>query len=251
MDNGNLKAVDTCVVNVESWVNSPPLADAGPDQEVYEHDMVTLDGSGSIDWDDGIRSYLWTQKAGTPVTLSDTLVAKPTFCAPEVKIDGEVVLTFELTVTDQGGLKTADSCDVLVMKDPLKPFWVDSLRVSLQRIGPKYKAQAFVSVMDANLHPVKRAAVRVIWTFNGRNPHITSSVTNKRGVAMLHSRSIRAHSGDVFTVEVTRVDKEGYAYDPLSNTATTHSITVPGRAKNKFWSKFFWFPFIRNKPPVS
>jgi len=142
MDNGNLKAVDTCVVNVESWVNSPPIADAGPDQEVYEHDMVTLDGSGSIDWDDGIRSYLWRQKAGPPVRLSNTLVAKPTFCAPKVKKDGKV-LTFELTVSDHGGLKLTDICDVLVRQDPSEPplsvFWVDSLRVSLRGRGPHHR----------------------------------------------------------------------------------------------------------------
>ena len=89
-DHGNLKAVDTCVINVESWINSPPIADAGPDQEVNEHDMVTLDGSGSVDWDDGIHSYLWTQTAGAPVVLSDTLVANPTFYCPEVGIDGDV-----------------------------------------------------------------------------------------------------------------------------------------------------------------
>jgi hypothetical protein len=251
-DNGNLKAVDTCVINVESWVNSPPIADAGPDQEVYEHDMVTLDGSGSVDWDDGIRSYLWTQTAGTPVALSDTLVVKPTFYAPEVEIDGEV-LTFELTVADQNGLKSTDSCDVRVNQDPSEPplsvFWVDSLMVSLQRIGQKYKAQAFVRVSDENLDPVKRATVRVIWTFNGRNPHTTSSVTNKRGVAQLNSSHQRARSGDVFTVEVIGVVKEGYAYDPSSNSATTRSIIVPRRTNNRLWSKFSWLPFFRKMPP--
>ena len=249
VDNGNLKAVDTCVVNVESWVNSPPLADAGPDQDVYEHDMVTLDGSGSIDWDDGIRSYLWTQKAGTPIALSNTLVAKPTFYAPEVGIGGEL-LTFELTVTDQGGLKTTDSCDVLVMKDlsepPLKPIWVDSLRVSIHRIGHKHKAQAFVRVLDENLRPVKRATVTVSWTLNGRNPHTASSATNNRGVAMLNSKPKKADSGDVFTVEVTGIAKEGYAYDPSSNSVTTNSIAVPGRAKKR--PRHSWFhPFFFGK----
>jgi hypothetical protein len=251
MDNGNLKAVDTCVVNVESWTNSPPIADAGPDQEVNEHDMVTLDGSGSMDWDDGIRSYLWTQKTGKPVTLSDTLVAKPTFHAPEVEIDGKV-LTFELTVTDQGGMKSTDSCDVRVRQDPSEPplslFWVDSLRVSLQRRGHHHKAKAFVRVLDENLRPVKRATVTVIWTFNGRNPHTTSSVTNKRGVAMLNSKPKKAHSGDVFAVEVTGVDKEGYAYDPSSNSATTRSIIVPRKANNRLWSRFFQLPFFRKMP---
>ena len=251
-DNGNLEAVDTCVVNVESWTNSPPIADAGPDQEANEHDMVTLDGSGSVDWDDGIRSYLWTQTAGPPVRLSDTLAAKPTFCAPEVKRDGKV-LTFKLTVTDQGGLKSTDSCDVLVRKDPseppLRPFWVDSLRVSLQRRGHHHKAKAFVRVLDENHRPVKRATVTVIWTFNGKNPHIASGVTNRSGVAMLSSKLRKAHSGDVFTVEVTGIAKEGYAYAPSSNLVTTDSTIVPQRTNNGQWSKFSWLPFFKKRPP--
>jgi hypothetical protein len=229
-DNGNLKAVDTCVVNVESWVNSPPIADAGPDQEVNEQDMVTLDGSGSMDWDDGICSYLWTQTAGTPAALSDTLAAKPTFYAPEVESDGEV-LVFALTVTDEGGLKSTDNCSVKVHQitpePPLSVLWVDSLTVSLEKKGVNYKAQASVKILDENLAPVKAASVTVTWTFNGANPYVMSSVTKKKGVAILNSNPEKAKSGDVFTVEVTGVDKEGYAYDPWSNSATTRSVIVP------------------------
>ena len=230
MDNGNLKAVDTCVVNMESWINSPPIADAGYDQEVNEYDMVTLDGSGSMDWDDGTLSYLWTQTAGTPITLSDTLVANPTFYAPEVGIDGEV-LAFELTVTDQGGLKSTDNCIVRVRLIPVEPplsvLWVDSLTVGLQRKGVNYKAEVLVNVMDENFEPVKGATVTVTWIFNGTNPYTTSSVTSKKGEAKLSSSPEKAESGDIFIVEVTDVAKEGYAYDPSSSSATMDSIIIP------------------------
>ena len=229
MDNGNLKAVDTCVVNVESWINSPPIADAGSDQEVNEHDMVTLDASGSMDWDDGIRSYLWNQSAGTPITLSNTLVVNPIFYAPEVEMDEEA-LDFELTVTDQGGLKSTDNCSVRIRRIPVEPplsiLWVDSLTVSLQRKGVNYKAQAYVTVVDENLDPVKGATVTVTWTFNGTDPYTSSSVTNKKGEAKLSSSPEKAESGNVFTVEVTDVAKDGYAYDPLSSSATMDSIIM-------------------------
>ena len=107
-DNGGLQDTDTCIVNV-TWVNVPPTADAGPDQTMDEGTAVTLDGSNSTDPDDGIASYLWTQTGGTSVTLSDTAALKPTFTSPDVGPGGEA-LTFELTVTDNGGLQDTDTC---------------------------------------------------------------------------------------------------------------------------------------------
>ena len=74
---------------------------------------MTLDGSNSSDPDDGIQGGLWTQTAGTTVTLSDRTAVKPTFTAPKVsKAVNE--LTFELTVTDNGGLQSTDTCIVTV-----------------------------------------------------------------------------------------------------------------------------------------
>jgi NAD-dependent SIR2 family protein deacetylase len=111
-DNQGLKSQDTCIINV-TWVNVPPVADAGPDQTVKEGVTVTLDGSNSSDTEDGIASYLWAQKTGPTVTLSSTTAVKPTFIAPNVGASGEA-LTFELTVTDNHGLKSQDTCIINV-----------------------------------------------------------------------------------------------------------------------------------------
>ncbi|MDY6844151.1 MAG: PKD domain-containing protein, partial [Thermodesulfobacteriota bacterium] len=91
----------------------PPVADAGLNQEVGESVVVTLDGSDSTDPDGTIVSYLWTQIDGVPVTLSDPSIAQTTFTSPEVSQDGEA-LTFQLTVTDNGGLQNSDTCIVNV-----------------------------------------------------------------------------------------------------------------------------------------
>jgi hypothetical protein len=82
---------------------TPPIANAGPDQTVNEGAMVMLDGSNSSDPDDGIASYLWVQTAGPQVTLTSTTAVQPTFIAPNVGPNGSS-LTFQLTVTDNGGL---------------------------------------------------------------------------------------------------------------------------------------------------
>jgi len=111
-DNGGLKTTDTVIVNV-TWSNLPPTTEAGPDQTVSEGSVVTLDGSASTDTDDGIASYAWVQTDGPVVTLSNPAAIKPTFTTPDVGMAGDV-LTFELTVTDMGGLMATDSVSINV-----------------------------------------------------------------------------------------------------------------------------------------
>jgi hypothetical protein len=105
------------VLDIES--NDPPTADAGPDQNVNEETTVTLDGSNSSDPDDGIEFYRWKQVAGTSVSLSNPEAVQPTFSAPTVGSDG-VSFTFELTVTDYGGLQSTDTAiiNVIWLNDP-------------------------------------------------------------------------------------------------------------------------------------
>ncbi|NLA75727.1 MAG: hypothetical protein GX846_09720, partial [Deltaproteobacteria bacterium] len=112
-DSHGLKSSDTCVVNV-LWVNDPPVANAGSDQDTVSGKKVALNGSASVDYDGFISSYLWTQVSGTPVTLSNPTAVKPTF-TPGISSLGET-LVFQLTVTDNGGLKSTSDCAVTVSK---------------------------------------------------------------------------------------------------------------------------------------
>lgn len=112
-------STDICMVTV-TWINDPPLADAGPDQTVAESASVTLDGTNSSDPDGNLAAYAWVQKTGTAVTLSDPSAAKPTFISPVIGGGGES-LTFELTVTDGLGLTAVDTCIVNVTTGNLPP----------------------------------------------------------------------------------------------------------------------------------
>jgi len=113
-DFGGLRSTDTCVVNV-SWTNIPPTADAGPDQTVDKGVTVTLDGSNSSDPDDGIASVRWKQLSGIPVVFSNPTALKPAFVVPDGIAEGES-LTFQLTVTDIGGLASQDTSVVTINK---------------------------------------------------------------------------------------------------------------------------------------
>ncbi|MBN2845407.1 MAG: choice-of-anchor D domain-containing protein, partial [Deltaproteobacteria bacterium] len=100
--------------------NQPPVADAGSNQTVNEGTTVTLNGAASYDPDDGIASYHWNQTSGTSVTLSNTSSETPNFVSPNVGPEG-ASLSFRLTVTDNGGLQSTDTCIVNVTWDNETP----------------------------------------------------------------------------------------------------------------------------------
>ncbi|MCZ4354909.1 PKD domain-containing protein, partial [Roseovarius aestuarii] len=99
---------ETVEITVEAPANTPPTADAGPDQivgpaDLGTHIIVKLDGSGSSDPDTGqTLSYEWTQLPGGPrVTLTGDTTATPGFTAPVlVAGSGSETLTFQLSFGD-------------------------------------------------------------------------------------------------------------------------------------------------------
>jgi len=75
--------------------NSPPVANAGADQNLTAAATVTLDGSASFDPDNDPLTYQWTQVSGPTVSLSAPTAAKTTFPAAAGQTYG-----FLLTVKD-------------------------------------------------------------------------------------------------------------------------------------------------------
>ena len=95
--------------------NVPPVADAGPDQNVGGNEAVSLSGSASVD-PDGVASevlmYSWAQASGTSVELGVTDVTSLIFTSP-VELGP---LVFTLTVTDVAGASTTDTVTVNVVR---------------------------------------------------------------------------------------------------------------------------------------
>jgi hypothetical protein len=101
--------------------NVPPIANTSPDQRVNEGDLVTLNGSGSFDPDGKIVSYTWgiedTDDEAPPLSLNGQNTSIATFTAPMVagNVNANSYL-FELTVTDNNGLKGTNTSKVVVEK---------------------------------------------------------------------------------------------------------------------------------------
>src|SRR2546425_403840 len=86
---------DTVLIDTQ---NSPPTANAGPDQTVFVGATVQLDGSGSSDVDHDLLTFRWSffsRPAGSNATLSDPTAPSPTFI---VDLPGRYVV--QLIVND-------------------------------------------------------------------------------------------------------------------------------------------------------
>jgi hypothetical protein len=197
MDNGGLQSSDSCVVNV-SWVNVAPSANAGPDRSVEEGTPVTLDGTGSSDPDDGIDTYLWSQTAGTPVTLSSPTIAVPQFTAPQVDTGGEA-LQFRLTVTDGGGLSDADFVTVNVS---------DSNRAPTADAGPDRTVSEGESVtLDGSNSSDPDGTIDAYgWVQTGGT---TVSLSNPASATPWFTAPLVGTDGEALTFELTVTDDGG------------------------------------------
>lgn len=90
------------------------IADAGPDQEVMEKSPVQL--FGNFQNGIGVFVWQWRQIGGPAVQLQNANSAQPSFIAPDVPKNGEV-LSFQLTVTDSTGATASDTVNIYVAHD--------------------------------------------------------------------------------------------------------------------------------------
>ena len=103
--NGNLYVANFATNTISVLGSIVPIANAGPDQTIDSGDLVRLDGSGSSDPQGSTLTYLWTQTDGSPVSLSDSTAANPTFTAPDIQTQEEDIV-FQLVVTNEEGIQS-------------------------------------------------------------------------------------------------------------------------------------------------
>lgn len=168
-------AVDTdrVLVNVIA-VNQPPVANAGPDQTVPTSSTVTLNGGSSFDPEGGSLQYNWVQVSGIePVFLSDPSVSNPSFDAPL----SDDTLSFELTVTDPGGLQATDAVTIVVssgqvISPPIDP--VNSPPQANAGLDQKRTSSSTVTLNGGDSFDPDSDPLTILWTQTG-GPEVTLS----------------------------------------------------------------------------
>lgn len=171
--------------------NSPPIADAGVDQNQRRGAKISLDGRNSIDPDGDLLTYSWTLTsfpAGSMAVLSDASSPTPSFMADTL---GEYVIS--LVVSDGDTLSATDEVTVVVntvliyvndfSHNTLSGFLVGeqgNAQVSIDqgqlRIDPGegYLNRGYVALDLSRVSPeysvhLTDNPTKVIWTFNVSN----------------------------------------------------------------------------------
>ncbi|MBL4606850.1 MAG: hypothetical protein JKY01_03355 [Pseudomonadales bacterium] len=91
-----------------------PVANAGPDQIVFERDSVTLNGAASTD-NSSISAHAWAWVSGPTVSLSSSSAVAPSFVAPSVA--STELLVLKLTVTDDNSQTNTDTVQITINND--------------------------------------------------------------------------------------------------------------------------------------
>jgi hypothetical protein len=188
----------------EDWTfldvdNTPPVADAGPDQPVAPGSQVTFNGSGSTD-NVGITNYTWTFQDGGPVTLFG---AMPTHT---FNTGGDYLVT--LSVTDGALNADADTMWVNVTFDTEAP---------VADAGPDQTQDEGTTVnFDGSGSTDNIGIVDYTWDFTDGTAQVLNGVTPSY---------LFANPG-VFVVTLTVTDFDGNT-DSDTVTITVLDVTAP------------------------
>ncbi len=148
--------VDSAPDTVMIRTTRPPVASAGPDQDIVVGQTVQLDGGSSTDHDGEVLTYLWSftsVPSGSAATLLAATTSSPTFVA-------DVAGTYDvtLTVTNTSG----ESAN-------------DAVRVTATTASPAIETPVSVTFPDTEVGSVSDAFVEIFST-GGAAASIVSAI---------------------------------------------------------------------------
>ena len=151
---------DTVTITVTSGFGAP-VANAGDDQVVHSGEIVYLDASGSLDLNDDLMTYAWTNMNETEdsIILTGADTAQPSFKANTLAAGSpDVTHVFSLTVTNGAGVESeAETMTVTVMA----PDVTEDVSETAQQAAAATKVDILVSAPEMTVQEGGSAAYRV------------------------------------------------------------------------------------------
>ena len=225
---------DTVVVTVRN-VNTPPLANAGPDQIVNEGTVnVMLNGAESKDPDtgDNLTSYSWTQIEGPHnVILSNSNTSRPSFSAPDLPTNiDSIALRFNLTVTDNHGANSTKPDTVVVtVRNVNTPPLANAGPDQIVNEGTKNVTLYGINSLDSDGH-----ITDYLWKQIGSNSSNSSVINNTiTNTPNLKFDALNVTSDTLLTFELTVTDNKNSSDSDVVNVLTkdnqpqTRDINAP------------------------
>jgi len=160
---------------------SRPFAVAGRDKGGFEDERILLNGSDSFVRDAQLVSYRWRQRAGPPARLIGAHKPRARFWPRDLPLGG-ATFEFELTVTDNRGLKDRDAVAVTVpsKSDPQFFISLDSDSSELIGLGRKWRLTPHDGVLSLAADDAGGLAVR----YRGSQPNATLNFSPPQGARL-------------------------------------------------------------------
>lgn len=221
------------VARLITITNPAPIAQAGPDQDVYVNGTVVLSGALSSDLNDNTLQYDWVQLDGPAVGLINGIGPTPSFIAPA----HPTTITWQLIVTDHFGLPSiADTVTIRVGDVPITGLRLDANTPML--LGNR---TAFVASINSGSNVAYTWALgdgniasgiapthtytaiglyKVIVTATNSlgtlTTFITVEVKNLAPIAQVSAATLQVRSGQLFSMSGSD------SFDPNNNTPLTY-----------------------------
>ncbi len=177
--------------------NTPPVANAGPDQNVFTGSLVTLDGSRSSDADGDELSYAWSFRdlpLGSLAELSNPALTRPTFLADQPG-------RYELDLTVFDGSDSSEPDSVVINTEDMNTDPVANA-------GPD-QTNAFVGievVLDGSASSdIDGDPLFYLWAFQVRPSGSSATLTGSSNVNARFTPDVRGE----FVLSLTVADGRG------------------------------------------
>ncbi|MBF0225937.1 MAG: hypothetical protein HQK76_10820 [Desulfobacterales bacterium] len=231
-DFSGLSSSDTASIEVKpnDGTKNPPIADAGQNHTVTGGETVTLNGSNSSDPDDGIASYKWVQKGGKTVTLSNANSVQTTFIAPEAETT-DLILSFELTVTDKGGLSSSNTVNITIEASSVgKPPVADAGSDKIVKSGDTVELDGSKSLdPDGSIFSYKweqTSGIEVALTgYNKANPTFTAPTIQTPSETLVFELTVTDNDGLTGKSNVTIIVSAGGNIPPIADAGPNQKVS--------------------------